>query len=137
MPPISLGPDATRGVARYPAVVLGPARPCLVSDVDDDGNELAGVRLPHVSVPLDVSAGWNPELPRDGVPVETWNLAGGRVPLPAAEVMRRYGDAATFLARVRADAESLVGARHLLADDVDAVLADAQRRWDAAVHPPA
>ncbi|HEY6480488.1 MAG TPA: alpha/beta hydrolase domain-containing protein [Streptosporangiaceae bacterium] len=136
MPPISLGPDETHGVARYPAVVLGPARPCLVSDVDDDGNELAGVRLPHVSVPLDVSAGWNPELPRDGVPVETWNLAGGRVPLPAAEVLRRYGDAATFLARVRADAESLVGARHLLADDLDAVLADARRRWDAAVPPP-
>jgi hypothetical protein len=136
MPPISLGPDATHGVARYPAVVLGPARPCLVSDVDDDGNELAGVRLPHVSVPLDVSAGWNPELPRDGVPVETWNLAGGRAPLPAAEVLRRYGDAAAFLARVRADAESLIAARHLLADDIDAVLADAQRRWDAAVRPP-
>jgi hypothetical protein len=135
MPPISLGPDATRGVARYPAVVLGPQRPCLVSDVDDDGNELAGVLLPHVSVPLDVSAGWNPERPRDGVPVETWNLAGGRVPLPAAEVLRRYGDAATFLARVRADAESLIGARHLLAADLDAVLADAQRRWDAAVRP--
>jgi hypothetical protein len=135
MPPISLGPDVTRGVARYPAVVLGPARPCLVSDVDDDGNELAGVRLPHVSVPLDVSAGWNPERPRDGVPVETWNLAGGRVPLPAAEVVRRYGDAAAFLARVRADAESLIAARHLLAGDLDAVLGDARRRWDAAVRP--
>jgi hypothetical protein len=136
MPPISLGPDATRGVARYPAVVLGPARPCLVSDLDDDGNELAGIRLPHVSVPLDVSFGWNPEQPRDAVPVETWNLAGGRTALPAAEILRRYRDAATFLARVRADAESLVAARHLLAEDVDAVLADAQRRWAAAVRPP-
>jgi hypothetical protein len=132
MPPIDLGPEAAQGIGRYPAVVLGPARPCLVSDLDDDGNERAGVRLPHVSVPLDVSFGWNPEQPRAGVPVETWNLAGGRVDLPAEEIRRRYGDAVTFLARVRADAEALVAARHLLAEDVDAVVADAQRRWAAA-----
>jgi hypothetical protein len=136
MPPVSLGPGQARGVARYPAVVLGPARPCLVSDLDDDGNERAGVRLPHVSVPLDVSFGWNPERPRAGVPVETWNLAGGRAALPAAEILRRYGDADAYLARVRAGAEALVAARHLLAGDVDAVLADARRRWDAAVSPP-
>jgi hypothetical protein len=136
MPPISLGPDETRGVARYPAVVLGPARPCLVSDVDDDGNELAGIRLPHVSVPLDASFGWNPEQPRDAVPVEIWNLAGARTALPAAEILRRYGDEAAFLARVRAGAESLVAARHLLAEDVEAVVADAERRWAAAVRPP-
>ena len=132
MPPIDLGPEAAQGIGRYPAVVLGPARPGLVSDLDDDGNEVAGVRLPHVSVPLDVSFGWNPERPRDGVPVETWNLAGGRVALPAAEIMRRYGEAGTFLARVRADAEALVAARHLLAEDVEAVVADAERRWAEA-----
>jgi hypothetical protein len=133
MPPIDLGPEAAQGIGRYPAVVLGPARPCLVSDLDDDGNELAGVRLPHVSVPLDVSFGWNPEQPRAGVPVESWNLTGGRVVLPAEEILRRYGEAATFLARVRADAEALVAARHLLPEDVDDVVADAARRWEAAV----
>jgi hypothetical protein len=137
MPPVSLGPGQAQGVARYPAAVLGPARPALVSDVDDDGNERAGVRLPHVSVPLDVSFGWNPERPRAGIPVETWNLTGGRADLPAGEILRRYGDAGAFLARVRAAAEALVAARHLLAGDVEAVLADARRRWDAAVRPPA
>jgi hypothetical protein len=136
MPPVSLGPQEAQGVGRYPAVVLGPARPCLVSDLDDDGNELAGVRLPHVSVPLDVSFGWNPEQPRDGIPVETWNLVGGRIALPAGEIVRRYGGEAAFLARVRAEAEALVAARHLLAGDVDAVVADAQRRWAAAVAGP-
>jgi hypothetical protein len=133
MPPIDLGPEAAQGIGRYPVVVLGPARPCLVSDLDDDGNELAGVRLPHVSVPLDVSFGWNPEQPREGVPVEAWNLAGGRTVLPAGEILRRYGGVATFLARVRADADALVAARHLLAEDVDSVVADAERRWAAAV----
>ncbi len=133
MPPIDLGPGEPRGIGRYPAVVLGPPRPCLVSDLDDDGNEVAGVRLPHVSVPLDVSFGWNPEQPRDGIPVEAWNLVGGRVVFPVEEVLRRYGDLATFLALVRADAEALVVARHLLAEDVDAVVADAERRWVATL----
>jgi hypothetical protein len=133
MPPLDLGPGADQGVGRYPAVVLGPARPCLVSALDEDGNEVAGVRLPHVSVPLDVSSGWNPEQPRDGVPVEVWNLVGGRMDLPAAEIRQRYGDGARFLAQVRAAAQALAAARHLLAADVDAVVADAQRRWAAAV----
>ena len=86
-----------------------------------------------MSVPLDVSSGWNPELPREGVPVETWNLVGGRMDLPAGEILRRYGDGASFLARVRADAAALVAAGHLLAADADAVVADAQRRWADAV----
>jgi Alpha/beta hydrolase domain len=133
MPPLDLGPDADQGVGRYPAVVLGPARPCLVSALDEDGNERAGVRLPHVSVPLDVSSGWNPEQPRDGVPVETWNLVGGRTDLPAAEILHRYGSEASFLAQVQASAQALAAARHLLAADVDAVVADAGRRWAAAV----
>jgi hypothetical protein len=133
MPPIDLGPEAPQGIGRYPAVVLGPPRPCLVSDLDNDGNEVAGVRLPHVSVPLDVSFGWNPEQPRQGVPVEAWNLLGGRVALPAEQILRRYGDVDTFLAAVRAGAEALVAARHLLPEDVEAVVVDAERRWAAAL----
>src|SRR5690606_3815889 len=130
---LDLGPDADRGIGRFPPAVLGPARPCFVSAVDDDGNEVAGVRLPHVAVPLDVSLGWNPERPREGVPVEVWNLVGGRVPFPADEVLARYGDRDTFLARVRVAADALVAARHLLAEDVDAIVADAARRWDQLV----
>ena len=64
VPPIDLGPEAAEGVARYPAVVTGPPRPCLVAAVDEDGNETCGVRLPDVAVPLAASFGWNPEVPR-------------------------------------------------------------------------
>ena len=125
-------PRTGRGRGRRPLPGRG-ARPgrdlASFRTLDEDGNEVAGVRLPHVSVPLDVSFGWNPERPRDGIPVEAWNLIGGRVVLPPGEIMRRYGDLATFLARVRADAEALVAARHLLAEDVDMVVADAEHRW--------
>jgi Alpha/beta hydrolase domain len=131
MPPIDLGPDSECGVGRFPPEVTGPARPCYVSAVDDDGNEVAGIRLPHLAVPLDASFGWNPERPRDGVPVEVWNLLGGRVAFTPDEVIRRYGDRHSYLDQVRASAAALVTARHLLEEDVEAVLADAARRWDA------
>ena len=37
----------------------GTPLPLLVSQVDKDGNELGGLRLPDVMVPLATSAGWN------------------------------------------------------------------------------
>jgi hypothetical protein len=133
MPPIDLGPAAERGVGAFPPAVTGPPRPCLVSAVDPDGNEVAGVRLPAVSVPLAVSVGWNPERPRLGVPVELWNLVGGRLPLPPDEIRRRYGDLERYLSRVRAAAEDLVEQRHVLPEDLDDVVATAVRGWATAV----
>lgn len=131
MPPLDLGIDAERGIGAFPPRVTGPSRACEVSALDDAGNERAGVRLPHVAVPIDVSFGWNPEVPRPGTPVETWNLVGGRVDLTPAEVLRRHRDRDSFLERVRSVADELVAARHLLDADVEAVVSDAGRRWDA------
>jgi acyl-CoA synthetase (AMP-forming)/AMP-acid ligase II len=41
MPPLDLGPDADRGVGRFPPRLTGPNRPCAVSALDADGNEVA------------------------------------------------------------------------------------------------
>lgn len=134
MPELDLGPDAARGIGRFPPIA-GALRPCLVSALDDDGNEIAGVRLPAVSVPLAVSVGWNPEQPRPGVPVEVWNLVGGRVPFPADELARRYRDRDGYLTMVRRAVEELVAQRHLLSDDADEVVSRAGAGWDAATVP--
>jgi hypothetical protein len=104
-----------------------------VSVVDGDGNEVAGVRLPAVAVPLGVSVGWNPERPRPGVPVELWNLVGGRLPFAPDEILRRYGDLEHYLDLVRASADALVEQRHLLPADRDAVVAAAAHSWATAV----
>ena len=132
MPELDLGPDADRGVGRFPPLA-GPIRSCQVSAVDDDGNEIAGVRLPAVSVPLAVSVGWNPERPRPGVPVEVWNLVGGRVPFSAEDLRRRYGDRDGYLSLVRAAAHELVAQRHLLPGDADELIGRAGDQWNAAV----
>ena len=133
MVPLDLGPEAGRGSGGGPPVVTGPARACLVSALDDDGNEVAGVRLPDIAVPLAVSFGWNPEQPRPGVPVELWNLLGGRVAFGRDEILRRYRDRDRYLELVRAVAGTLVGDRHLLAGDLDRIVAEAGAGWDAAV----
>jgi hypothetical protein len=133
MPPIDLGPLANDGIGSFPPTVLGDPRPCIVSAIDADGNERAGVRLPHVEVPLDVSFGWNPELPRAATPIELWNLVGGRVPFAARTILDRYGTRDAFLDLVRVSTEALVVARDLLREDVEFIVADAARRWDSVI----
>ncbi len=143
VPPIDLGPGAKEGVARYPAVVTGPPRACLVASVDEDGNETCGVRLPDVAVPLAASFGWNPEVPRpdpgrpgSNFPVELWNLLGGSVPFGTQEIVDRYGDRDGYLERVQKCVADLVGRRHLLDEDVGHVIDHAQTLWAGAMAPP-
>jgi hypothetical protein len=126
-----------------PDSLPNPDSPCFVSAVDDDGNELAGVRHPELAVPLATHTGWNPRHSSIGAPQELLDMLGSTLPFPrdAAERARtgdprpslaeRYRDRADYLARVRRAAESLVAERWLLAEDVDALVAGAGRLWDA------
>ncbi|MGH9044187.1 MAG: alpha/beta hydrolase domain-containing protein [Acidimicrobiales bacterium] len=136
MPPIDLGEQADQGVGRFPPEVTGPARRCVVCAIDPDGNEIAGVALPAVSVPLAASVGWNPELPRPGVPVEIWNLVGGRIDFSPEEVRARYGDRERHLGLVTTAAQTLVTQRHLLEEDLGMVLREAREDWDRVVAGP-
>jgi len=49
---------------------------------------------------------------------------------PRPAIAERYASRDDYLARVRAAAETLVSARHMLAEDIDAVVARASRQWD-------
>ena len=67
----------------------GEEYPAVVSNVDDDGNETGGIRLPSVSVPLATNTGWNLRHPDNGNPDLvigiTGGLAGWTVPFPKTE----------------------------------------------------
>ena len=54
----------------------------------------------------------------------------GRTGDPRPSLEERYGDRDRYLARVRRDAEAMVADRHLLAEDVDAVVERAGALWD-------
>ncbi|MCC6174953.1 MAG: hypothetical protein IT305_06585 [Chloroflexi bacterium] len=143
-----LGPEVSRGIGRPPAQ-LGERYRNLVSAVDEDGNEVAGIRMPDVSVPVATYSGWNPRAPETGGTGQIVSMQGSTLPFPATRAERertgdprrsieeRYRDRADYLARVRAAAKGLVEQRYLLAEDVDLAVRLAAERYDAFAAVPA
>ena len=57
---LDFGPMFDKGiVSNYPPSLAGrPAYPIFVSKVDQDGNEVAGIRMPPVEAPIATTTGW-------------------------------------------------------------------------------
>ena len=122
---LDLGERVEEGICRFPAGELEPyAR--LVSDVDGSLNEVAGIRLPEIALPVGCHTGWNPRHPDHGAPT-----------LPAIFVgfSRFDGDLASpteVESRARDWAARLVARRVLLAEDLERVVANCLRVHAAA-----
>ncbi len=102
-----------------------------VCAVDADGNEIAGIRLPPVAVPVGTYTGWNVyraqpcELcDRDGSLIQFARTRQDREaagdPRPSLE--ERYASHDAYIATVRAAAAALVAERLLLPSDADAYI---------------
>ncbi len=140
--PLDLGPRATQGVGDGPARVAGPPHTSLVSAIDADGNEVAGVAMPDVTVPVATHTGFEPRHPDTGAAGQILDYLGSTVPFAATEADRRrtgdprpslasrYADQASYLEQVRGAADALVAQRLLLAADVELCVALAAARWD-------
>ena len=96
--------------------------------VDADGNEIAGIRLPDIAVPRGTFTGWNlyaPPYPageladRDGTFLAFANTRAEREAAgdPRPSLQERYADAAAYAAAVRVCAAALQRERRLLAED--------------------
>ena len=58
-----------------------------------DGNDLGGVRLPELQVPLATYTGWNLRDPGIGAPSQRLSFLGSFIPLPrTAEERKKTGD---------------------------------------------
>jgi hypothetical protein len=118
--------------------------PFLVPQVDGDGNDLGGIRVPELSVPLATTTGWNFRAQRVGNPQTIYSLLGSYIPFqssraereaagdPRRSIEERYPSRAAYLARIRAAAVDLINGRYLLDEDLDGVLARANAHWDFA-----
>ncbi len=98
-----------------------------MSDVDDDGNEVAGIRLPAVAVPVAAYTGWNPRRPVESLPDVLYEFVGSRLPLQSG---RAVPDRAAYERAVRVAAGELVGMRLLLEPDIERTVAEAMRFFD-------
>lgn len=97
----------------------------LVSKVDADGNEVAGIRLPDIAVPLAAYTGWNEYKP----PYPKGELAdrdGSYFAFPADKIASRYRNRADYLAKVQVVVDALMKDRLLLKEDADRYLEKAR-----------
>jgi hypothetical protein len=138
-----------------PRRIVGPARiiagkvtplPHLVPQVDRDGNDLAGIRVPELAVPLATTTGWNFRAESVGNPSEIYQLLGSYIPFaktraereisrdPRLSIEERYHGLEDYLQRIRSAAMGLIRGRYLLRDDLDDVLARAKSHWSFATH---
>jgi hypothetical protein len=140
---------ASEGVVTIEPPKIGAAFPILVPQVDADGNGVAGIRMPDLSVPLATYTGWNLFNPRSGPPDAISSMQGSYVPLartaadrrrandPRAAVEERYRGKDDYVAKVTAAARELERQGYLLDEDVAVIGANAAHHWDYLMAAPA
>ena len=144
---LDFGPERTVPTQIPP--VVGEALPPLVSAVDADGNEVGGIRLPAVSVPLATYTGWNVRHPDIGgagqVLAPGGTVVGCAIPFavsradrmatgdPRPSIQERYASRDEYLARVREAGQQLVADGFMLPEDIDTVVGHGAEQYDAIV----
>ena len=108
--------------------------------VDEDGNELAGIRLPDQAVPIGTLTGWNFRMPSSGNPNAIVPLLGSLIPFAktAADRGRRSAQVARralsrqvgLLGRVTEAGLALVKQGYVLREDLPFLLERAAAGWD-------
>lgn len=121
---------------------VGVELPLLVPQVDADGNDLAGIRMPDVSVPLATCTGWVFRSVSMGAPGELVPLRGAWIPFAATRRQReqlrdprpaieeRYATKEAYLARVSGALQRLIKQGYLQTEDLDPMRKQAGDRWD-------
>jgi hypothetical protein len=138
------GPEAHNGLV-LPAPESKEPYPNFVPAVDADGNEVAGIRLPDLTVPLATYTGWNLRHPDSGAPGQIMPQIGSTIPFPATRedreatgdprpsIEERYASRDDFLEQVGQAAQALVDARYMLAEDIATVTEQASQRYDSLI----
>jgi hypothetical protein len=140
---LDFGPDfRSKGIVAHDPPKVGAPFPVLVPQVNSDGNETSGVRLPEQMVPLATYTGWNLRDPKIGAPDVIYNMVGSFIPFaktkaereasgdPRFSIEERYHDKEEYLRKVKEAAVTLSSSGFLLSEDVEKVGAKAAARWD-------
>ncbi|MBI4529503.1 MAG: hypothetical protein HY695_37370 [Deltaproteobacteria bacterium] len=136
---LDYGPNLLRGKidVNPPKAIKNGTYKILVPKVDGDGNDIAGIRLPAIQVPLATYTGWN--LQRKGLAEdELCGLLGSYRPFartreerkrsgdPRLSVEDRYKDQADYVEKVSRAARALIDRRLLLPEDALRIIEEAK-----------
>ena len=120
----------------------GTALPLLVPQVDADGNDLGGIRMPDVAVPLGTATGWVFRPEAMGSPHDFYLLRGAWVPFaktksqreatndPRPSMQERHASKDEYLAKVTDVLQKLIEQRFLQPTDLEPQLKQAGARYD-------
>ena len=140
---LDFGPNWQQGILSIQPPKVGPAFPVLVPQVNEDGNERDGVRLPEITVPLATYAGWNLRDPSIGAPDQRVSFEASYLPFPrtAAErektgdprksIAERYASREDYLTQYKKAVDDLVQQRWILPEDRAALLHRGEQEWSA------
>lgn len=123
------GPDFDDGfIAEPPKEILDKQYTLLVPQVDADGNEIPGIRTPHLEAPIATYTGWNFR-PVGAAEKDMVGLTGSYLPFAKTaeerkatddsrpSIQERYGSRDSYVEAIRASAQKLVEQRLLLEED--------------------
>jgi Alpha/beta hydrolase domain len=130
------GPEFERGIIAKepPEVDSSKEYAVLVPQVDADGNDVPGIRTPHVEVPLATFTGWNLRLP-GCAEHDLASLNGSYLPFaksagersasgdPRPSLQERYRSRVSYVRAIAVAAQRLVEQRLLLEEDADRYVA--------------
>ena len=143
---LDYGPEKHLGRTITLPAIQGEEYPALVSDVDDSYNEVAGIRLPDLTVPVATYTGWNlrhADIGNTNLVIGiTGGLAGWTLPLPRTRAEREttrdprpsieelYASKDDYLRQIREAAETLIEEGYMLAEDLEVVIESAESKYD-------
>ena len=140
---VHYGPDfATKGIVSIEPPEVASAFPILVPQVDADGNETGGLKMPGVAVPLATYTGWNLFQSEFGPEGVLSSMQGSYIPFartaaarqqshdPRPAIEERYRSREQYVGLVSAAALRLIGEGYLLAEDLAPILTRGGEHWD-------
>ncbi len=142
---LDFGPQWRQGIVSNEPPKLGKPFPGLIPQADSDGNDLGGVRLPELQVPVATYTGWNLRDPSIGASDRRISFLGSFIPFaktaqdrqktgdPRPSLAERYASRDQYMGQYADAALKLIRQRFMLAEDLSAVLARGQQEWEEVV----
>jgi hypothetical protein len=140
---VDYGPEfRTLGIITIEPPKIGRAFPTLVPQVNADGNETSGVRMPDIQQPLGTFTGWNMRSAEIGAPDEMFSMVGSYIPFartkaerearhdPRLSIAERYHGREDYLKQIESAARNLVAGGYLLEQDVPKLVERGGAEWD-------
>ena len=139
------GAEVKSGILSVQPPRVGEPFPVLVPQVDTDGNERDGVRLPEFAAPLATYTGWNLRDPSIGAPAQRVSFEVSEIEFPKTRAGRektgdprksiaeRYAGREDYLKKYTFALDELVKQRWILEEDGTALLTRGGMEWEEAM----